>query len=101
MKRIDNPADFDLCRFDGVSSTAVYLGPMEALHLVTGRLKWKKESMCGEKVEYLTLTDIAEQLKEYLFITVISIGPLSGAIYQKGNYADNEWWQIGNLDGYA
>ena len=74
---------------------------MDSLVKVTHLLQWKKETMFSEVVEYLTLSDIAEQLKESIIVTVISMGPLAGAIYQKGNYADDEWWQIGELDGYA
>ena len=103
MKRIDNPADWEICEFDGVSSTGVYIGPLDALYRVNNRLKWRVDPecsvMCYDPYRVLTLKEIQEQIPHRL-ITVIDNGPMHGEIYQCGNYGD-DWYCIGETDGYA
>ena len=104
MQRIENPADFEICKFDGVSSAAVYVGFFDGLKNVTDMLKWRvsKEGseMCYDPYEILSLAEIREQLKPRI-ITVFDVGPLAGRVYQTGNYSDGGWYQVGDLDGYV
>lgn len=52
--------------------------------------------------EYTTLEDIANQLKDkYCCFTVYVETALGGEIFRYNNHADNSWWKIGKLDGYA
>lgn len=106
MKRIENPKEFEIAQFDGVNSAAVYIGSMTDLVKVTEKLKWREDKEIGalvyEPYLVLTLDEIAVQLgSKYPLVTVIIEGPLSGAIFRYGNYDDDSWWQIGDLDGYA
>lgn len=53
---------------------------------------------------YLTLGEIYQQVKalgDHGTITVIYETPLSGTIYQCGNYAEGEWVIHGTTKGYA
>lgn len=104
MKRIEHPEDWEVCEFDGVSATGVYVGTMDALYRVNDRLKWRVDEegsiMCYDPYRVLTLKEIQEQIPHRL-ITVIDNGPMHGEIYQCGNYSGNDWWIIGELDGYA
>lgn len=105
MKRIDNPDAIEICLFDGVESSAVYLGGMDWLTHVTNDITWRTEDHTpydtSSPCKVLTLGEIAEQLRlRAIIITVIVIGPMSGVVYQYGNYGDS-WWEVGTLDGYA
>ena len=89
-------------RFDGVTATGIYIGSLDDLRLVA--VRWRKDPEAGEygiNPDCLTLGEIAEQLEQYGLITVIVDSPLEGVIYQHGNYSDGEWYEIGQLCGYA
>ena len=100
MKKITE--DLELCKFDGVSCTAVYVGGMTSLYPAT--IKWRKveEGEFGE-IEVLKLSEIVEQLEEknVPIITVIIDSPMYGKILQYGNYPDDCWYEIGQTCGYA
>ena len=103
MKKITNPEEFEICPFDGMNVSRVYVGGVAELERVI--LTWRTDKERSEMIEIncyvLTLKEIADQLREKTdLITVIVQRPLSGEIYQWGNYGD-EWCQIGELDGYA
>ena len=103
MKKITNPEEFEICPFDGVDVSRVYVGGVTELErvILTWRIDKERSEMMGIKYYVLTLKEIADRLREKTdLITVIVQRPLSGEIYQWGNYGD-EWWQIGELDGYA
>ena len=103
MKKVENPSEFEICEFDGMNASGVYLGGLAELEKAKPKWRIDKEATerCGIRLRVLTLKEIAEQLcEEYPVITVIVNRPLGGEIYQWGNYGD-EWWQIGTLDGYA
>ena len=101
MERIEKPGREVIIEFDGVVSSGVYIGPVADMRRVNGDLKWREEHETGETIMVLTLNEIAEQLADAFLITVVVEAPLSGRIYQYGNYSDASWWQIGELDGYA
>lgn len=105
MQRIERPEEHCVFLFDGVSAAGVYVGTLDSLRNVNDILKWRIDERFHddfrECVYVLTLKEIADQLPGALLITVIVNGPMSGAIYQKGNYSGSAWWQIGELDGYA
>ena len=103
MKKITNPSEFEICPFDGNTVSRVYLGGLADLEkvILTWRRNEERDKLYGIECYVLTLKEIADQLREKAdLITVIVQRPLSGEIYQWGNYGD-EWWQIGTLDGYA
>lgn len=97
MKKITE--DMELCRFDGVNATAVYVGSMTELQLAD--LEWRHED-CEYRgdIEVLKLSEIVDQLWEATIITVFINEPMSGTILQYGNYNDGCWWEIGKTDGY-
>ena len=103
MEKITNPSEFEICPFDGINVSRVYLGGVTDLEkvILTWRTDKERSEMMEIKYYVLTLKEIADRLREKTdLITVIVQRPLSGEIYQWGNYGD-EWWQIGTLDGYA
>lgn len=109
MQKIEKPEEVEICAFDGVSSSAVYLGGLTNLERVTVKLKWRTDpymsEMCFNPAKVLTLKEIALQCKKLAkyrspMITVVEESPLHGTIYQYGNYGD-EWWEIGTVSGYA
>lgn len=103
MKKITNPSEFEICPFDGNTVSRVYLGGVADLEkvILTWRTDKERSEMMGIRYLVLTLKELADRLGEKAdLITVIVQRPLSGEIYQWGNYGD-EWWQIGTLDGYA
>ena len=55
--------------------------------------------------EPLSFGDILQKCKDkgYIggIILVIAENPLSGDIYQYGNYNDDYWYQVGDMKGYA
>ena len=107
MQKIENPNEFEVCVFDGVNSSTVYIGSFDCLQ--KANLEWKKEfvkPMCME-IEYLTLNEIKEQIGDkyrmsgsFGIITIFINSPLHGKILQYGNYGDS-WYQIGETCGYA
>ena len=105
MERIKNPSDVEIFLCDGVSAAGVYVGSMDCLCSVRDSLKWRNDAEMtdgfGEPVKVLTLAEIKEQLSNYALVTVIVESAMSGVIYRVGNYRDDSWWQIGELDGYA
>lgn len=100
MKKITE--DLELCKFDGASCTAVYVGDMASLYPAT--IKWRRveDGEFGE-IEVLKLSEIVEQLEEknVPIITVIIDSPMYGKILQYGNYPDDCWYEIGQTCGYA
>lgn len=106
MKKIDNPADWEVCEFDGVSYTGVYIGSFDNLAHVNSMLKWRvdeeRSKMCYDPCKVLTLAEIAEQIQDIAYIITVFVNePMSGEIYQWGNYSGGDWYCIGELDGYA
>lgn len=104
MKKIEKPEEFEICEFDGVSAVGVYVGTLDALQRVNRQLRWRVDEegskMCRDPYRVLTLKEIQEQIPYHL-ITVIDNGPMHGEIYQCGNYSGNDWWIIGELNGYV
>lgn len=98
MKKIIE--DMELCKFDGVNSTSVYVGGFAFLK--PAPLKWRKEKWGYEigEVEILKLSEIVEQIGKNQIITVFTEEPMRGTILQYGNYGD-EWYEIGTTCGYA
>ena len=104
MKKIDNPTEYEVCKFDGVTAAKVYAGPLTELK--EEKVSWRTDKdltkVFGFTAEILTLAEIWDQLANRCpMITVIIEGPFSGIILQAGNYCDNEWYEIGSLSGYA
>lgn len=91
--------DLELCKFDGVNTTKVYVGGLAYLH--PALLRWRKEEndYMGD-YEVLKLSEIVEQIGKNQIITVFIEEPMRGTILQYGNYGD-EWYEIGNTCGYA
>lgn len=104
MKEIKNPDEYEVCKFDGVTAARVYSGSLTELK--REELQWLVDAELTEafgfEAEVLTLSEIWDQVsKKSPIVTVIIDGPFSGVILQAGNYADNSWWEIGNVSGYA
>lgn len=96
-----NPKEYEICEFDGVNSSAVYLGSFD--NLKKAKLIWRKENLDFMEINVLTLDEIRNQLKQrnpYVMITIFVNSPLHGEIIQYGNYGD-EWYRIGETCGYA
>ena len=110
LKEINNSGMYEVCKFDLVTSTSVYIGDFTCLEPI--ELEWVKidGTDCIDYIEVLTLDEIVEQAREKvsddyirengLMITVFIEGPLEGKILQYGNYG-NSWWQIAKTSGYA
>lgn len=103
MKKIENPNEYQVCVFDGVNSSSVYIGSFD--YLQKANLEWKKEFVepMSMELETLTLDEIKEQIiakNEIRMITIFISSPLHGEILQYGNYGDS-WYQIGETCGYA
>lgn len=103
MKKIENPNEYQVCAFDGVNSSSVYIGSFD--YLQKANLEWKKEFVepMGMELETLTLDEIKEQIiakNGIRMITIFISSPLHGEILQYGNYGDS-WYQIGETFGYA
>lgn len=98
MKKIIE--DMELCKFDGVDSTNVYVGGLDFLK--PAQLEWRKIDWGYEigEVELLKLSEIVEQLGKKQIITIFIEEPMRGTILQYGNYGD-EWYEIGTTCGYA
>lgn len=96
-----NPKEYEICEFDGIDSSTVYLGSFDSLK--KAKLIWRKENFMDMEVNVLTLDEIKNQLQAsnpYEMITIFINSPLHGEILQYGNYGD-EWYQIGETCGYA
>lgn len=93
--------DFEVCKFDGVDATGIYVGGLSDLDRVDVEWRTVFVAEIGEELKVLTLDEIAQQLDNFGLITVITNGPFEGKIYQCGNYRDGEWWEIGSTGGYA
>lgn len=94
----------ELIRFDGIQFVRVYTGSMTRLEKAC--VKWREgdkelSDILGFKAEVLTLGEIEKQLGDQHLITIVIEGPLSGEIWQYGNYYDDKWYKIGDLRGYA
>lgn len=109
MQKIEKPEEYEICVFDGVTASAVYLGGLSNLERVTVKLRWRFDAemsrMCFDPAKVLTLKEITDQCKKLgkdrtPLITVMVESPLHGTILQYGNYGD-EWWEIGTVGGYA
>lgn len=102
LEKVD--LETEICRFDSVSESAVYLGDIANLVNVSDKVKWHKE-FCdglGMDIETATLGEIKEQLSWGEIITVVINSPQDGEIYQWGNYPGENWFRkIGELAGYA
>ena len=110
LEEIKASGMYEVCKFDGVTSTSVYLGGFDRLEPL--ELEWAKIDGFDvfDYLEVLTLDEIAEQARwqldeEYIsengfMVTVFIQEPLNGKILQYGNYGDS-WWQIGETMGYA
>lgn len=109
---ITNETEF--IEFDGVDSTTVYYGGMSWLQKIP--LEWRNdqeyaERLCFKEAHVLTAGEILEQVWEWckentktyrgFIVTIVCEGPLSGRIYQYGNYSDGTWTCIGQTQGYA
>lgn len=95
---------YEVNRFDGVDSTAVYLGGLDRLENITSKVSWhvdtEHEGEYGMKVEYTTLHEISEQFGERL-LTVIVNSPMRAKVFQYGNYPGQGWIFLGEVQGYA
>lgn len=96
---------YELCKFDTVDLTTVYIGGLSRLRNVTPALKWRVDESAEEyldmKLELLTLKEISDQLGDEKIITVIHEGPMHTEIFQHGNYLDAGWVRLGEVMGYA
>lgn len=99
MKKI--PSETEIYPLNMTESSGVYVGSLAYMEWVNNKLEWRQLGDDEYRTKVLTLKEIAEQLQDAWLITVVVERPSSGEIYQYGNYADDEWWQIGTLDGYA
>lgn len=97
MREIDG--NIEIVRYDGIGSSTVYLGGLS--YLIKAELKWRTIDEDGLKFDILTLSEIVEQLGSNQIITIINEKPLSGSVWQYGNYSDGSWREIGKLEGYA
>jgi hypothetical protein len=110
MHKIDHPDSYEICEEDEISVSTIYTGTFHNLVKVNGMLHWRDEeellpSENSHLDKVLTLDEIKKQLTNLYggktpFITVFVESPLHGEIYQYGNYGD-DWWQVGELSGYA
>lgn len=74
-----------------IGSMIYYVG----FHHVVEDLTWNK----GEFDDYITLKEIAEQVK--FPVRVIMDYGLNGKIYEYNNYGDGKWYLYGITKGYA
>lgn len=97
--------DYEVCKFDGVSATSVYMNGLNQLLDVSRQISWRKES-CEYRgdIEVLTLTEIYEQLAKEGYrpiITVFVNDPRECSVFQCGNYEPGRWVHLGKVMGYA
>ena len=106
---IAHPEEFEVCEFDGVDASAVYVGGITFLNKINDKLTWRENEEDGELAykpyKVLTMSEIVSQVSnlyggEAPIITVICDSPIAGHIYQYGNYGD-AWYEIGTTCGYA
>lgn len=95
---------YTINRFDGITSAAIYYNGLDRLVNASDRVVWHKDAEhimeYGQEVEYLELHEISEQIKHGL-ITVIINDPMRSKIFQWGNYPDQGWVFLGEVQGYA
>ena len=96
---------YEICKFDGMDSSAIYSGGLDQLVNITDRVNWNKDSEhigeYGMEIEFLTLHEISEQIKTKGLLTVIENGPMRSKIFQWGNYPGEGWVYLGEVQGYA
>lgn len=100
IKKIENPKEYEIVEFDGVTHSTVYRHGLSMLERET-RLLWRllnDESFM--EIKGLTLDEIRNQMLDVGIITIFVESPTHTEILQYGNYGD-EWWQIGETMGYA
>ena len=110
MTKIEKPEEYIICEFDGVGAAHVYTGSFRNLVSANKMLVWREDEelgeMCYKPYKLLTLKEVANQIgnlyggKYKPMITVFIETPLNGIILQYGNHGD-EWWNIGEMAGYA
>jgi len=105
LTKIENPEEYEVCKFDTVTGTTVYSGLLGELK--KEELLWRVDQELTEAfgfpAEVLTLKEIYDQMskKDCDVVTVVINGPFSGTILQTGNYERGDWYEIGSLNGYA
>ncbi len=104
MSDFEVAGSIEIVKFDGIDSSAVYLGGITRLKNVTDQLEWHVEESSETDVESLTLDEIYHQCRDKFGLSIITVfvdSPLSGRIYQCNNYDNGLWVQYGELRGYA
>lgn len=96
---------YEINRWDGVDSAAVYEGGLDRLVNITDSFTWHKDTEhvpeYGMEVEYLTLHEISEQYSGHNLLTVFINSPMRSKVFQYGNYTDAGWVFLGEIQGYA
>ena len=96
---------YEIQKFNGVDSCAVYAGGLDRLVHINNELEWHTDTEhiaeYGMEVEYLELHEISEQIQTRGLITVIVNSPMRSKIFQYGNYPDAGWVYLGEVQGYA
>lgn len=85
-------------------SSITILHSMNQKVLNLNALQWHKDGESPDESVYLTLDEIAEQMNKlgcFPPFMLIQEMPLSGYIYQWGNYSDHAWHNHGKTRGYA
>lgn len=109
MEQVKHPENYEICQFDGISMSTVYVGGLHELKPVVDKITWREDEttgeLCYQPYKVLTLNEIRDQVKNLYggncpMITIFTERPLGGCILQYGNYGDS-WWQVGDLAGYA
>lgn len=106
MSDFEARIDTTIARFDGVNSSAVYLGGVTRLKNVSEQLNWHEEK-CEALymvVEHLTLDEIYKQCREKFGLSIVTVfvdDPLKGVIYQCNNYENGKWVKYGETIGYS
>ena len=105
MKRFN---DMVVYRFDGANSTCVFTKGINSITSIDlDKLNWHKDTQDDDDdSEYLTLQEIGDQVRMlsngYMPVLYVWVeGTLHGAIYQTGNYLDDNWILHGETQGYA
>lgn len=90
-------------------SSAFYTGGLDSLvPFDKDFFKWNVDKSAsefeGDTVYCLTLGELKEQLVQVEFHGIMTLfvnKPMSGEIYQIGNYNDGEWFLLGELKGFC
>ena len=100
-KKLDG---LELCDFDTVNETAIYINSFSDLERITYDVPWRiVKGFEGHDVQVITLGEIREYVaKEYedALVTVFDCGPLKTTIYQCNNYGHGLWEKLGEIQGY-